>query len=849
MLGKDTIRCSFHLQDHIAETLLSDLPATRYVLITDTNIAPLYLPLFVHALNTRIHRAFPDPTAAPHFITHVIPPGETANALATPPFSHLEAVSLATSSDTSLPPRTYPLSFALQHDRFSAACAGARVVQIPTSLLATVDPAIGGKTAVDTPLGEILTSAFWQPEYIFIDVAFLASLPKRELANGLAEIIKTAAVWDEGAFALLESSTTTLLDSLGDIHAQSLADLASHPLLTPIISSAKTKAAIVSLDPQESHLRNLVNFGHTIGHAVEAFLTPYLLHGECVAMGTVLEAEIARGYGRETGFGQVGERARAASAPEMTTDGLLDRMGIDKKNTTSKLKKIVLLFRIGKTHELRATGIPDDEIRKVLADGVTVVSGIPSRYVKPDLPIPLWELPGVADKGPLPPQLIPSPPVVTHLTANNSGGIPHITLTTPGSQSISNRALVLAALSNGTVKLKNLLHSDDAQVMIAALQTLKAAAFEWADNDETLVVTGSGGKLSLPPPGAEIYLGNAGTAARFPTTACTHVSPSDNSSASDRTVITGNSRMKQRAIAPLVEALSEASADISYFETSGCLLLSIAPKVFLVAHSPLMLPSHPHTPHPFSSIPCGIYTVSKSGVFTIESDASSATYPLAVAAVTGISCVLVSIGFSSLQGDARFAKEVLEPMGCAVVQTAAETTATGPPIGTLKAMGEVDMEPMTDRFLTAAVVGAIATDGGLGGEGGAGKNVLRIRGIVNQRVKECNRINFDAPRFEQVKTFKEWLLPNYENFTTSSDKFDETFVLQTYSAAVELLCCASCYGSLLELSLSVLSQTSYAGVVTAVGEIFHRFATVWTAMNATSGITHALHAAHMVWRN
>ena len=252
--------------------------------------------------------------------------------------------------------------------------------------------------------------------------------------------------------------------------------------------------------------------------------------------------------------------------------------------------------------------------------------------------------------------------------------------------------------------------------------------------------------------------------------------------------------MKQRPIAPLVEALSEASADIKYLSTSGCLPLSIAPtglpggilnldasissqyvssillcapyakqdttlvligkavisQLYIDMTIALMRDFGIHVTRERDpetgallnvyKIPRGVYTVPESGVFTIESDASSATYPLAVAAITGTSCTLTSIGSSSLQGDARFAKEVLEPMGCTVVQTATETTVTGPPIGTLKSMGEVNMEPMTDAFLTAAVVGAVATDGGLGGEGDVGKNVLRIRGIANQRVKECNRI-------------------------------------------------------------------------------------------------------------
>ncbi|KIK91304.1 hypothetical protein PAXRUDRAFT_830959 [Paxillus rubicundulus Ve08.2h10] len=111
------------------------------------------------------------------------------------------------------------------------------------------------------------------------------------------------------------------------------------------------------------------------------------------------------------------------------------------------------------------------------------------------------------------------------------------------------------------------------------------------------------------------------------------------------------------------------------------------------------------------------------------------------------------------------------------------------------------------------------------------------------------RTTLNAPRFEQVKIYKQWLLPNFQKFANVSDKFDEADVLQTYSTVVELLCVTRCYGSLLELSLSVLSQTSHAQVVTAVGEVFHRFATVWTSMNATSTIANALYAAHVVWRN
>lgn len=255
--------------------------------------------------------------------------------------------------------------------------------------------------------------------------------------------------------------------------------------------------------------------------------------------------------------------------------------------------------------------------------------------------------------------------------------------------------------------------------------------------------------------------------------------------------------MKQRPIAPLVTALRNAGSTIDYLESEGFLPLSISPMGKLCGGTVTLdasissqyvssiLLCAPYAAKPTTlvlsgpavisqlyidmtialmrdfgievtrerdsasgdllnvyNIPIGTYRVPESGEFVIESDASSATYPLAIAAITGTRCTLANIGSSSLQGDARFAKEVLEPMGCEVIQTATETTVAGPPRGKLKPRGEIDMEPMTDAFLTACAVAAVATDGGVGegAESGEGKNVTRITGIANQRVKECNRI-------------------------------------------------------------------------------------------------------------
>lgn len=529
-------------------------------------------------------------------------------------------------------------------------------------------------------------------------------------------------------------------------------------LLSVIVGSISVKSHIVTVDERETGLRNLVNFGHSIGHAIEAVLTPTILHGECVAVGMILEAEIARQMGV---LGQVAvgrltrclkaynlpvsiSDPRIASLPAaklLSVDRLLDIMKIDKKNS-GPAKKIVILSRIGKTYEEKATVVPDDAIRRTLCPAVKVIAGIPAN----------------------------SP----------------LQMATPGSKSISNRALLLAALGKGQCKLKNLLHSDDTQVMMNALIDLKGATFSWEDSGETLVVEGGQGSLTAPPNDREIYLGNAGTAARFLTTVCTLVGKESDGQAP--TVVTGNARMKQRPVGPLVDALRLNGSAIQYKESEGCLPLAIAPgglqggKIQLAASvssqyvssillcapyasSPVRLEltggqviSQPYinmtismmrtfgirverhidtvtgAPLDIYTIPQGTYT--NPPVYSIESDASSATYPLAIAAITGTTCTIANIGSASLQGDARFARDVLARMGCTVEQTETSTSVTGPPMGQLRAIGEVDMEPMTDAFLTASVLAAVATVGG----DADGKKTTRIVGIANQRVKECNRI-------------------------------------------------------------------------------------------------------------
>ncbi|KAL4244452.1 Pentafunctional AROM polypeptide [Abortiporus biennis] len=768
ILGRESIHCGFHLVPYIVKTVLETLPSSTYVLITDTNVANLHLSQFDKHFDAAIPKLNVDPK--PRFLTYVVPPGETSKSREGK--AEIEDFLLLNKCTRDIV--VLALGGGVIGDLVGFVSAtfmrGVKFVQIPTTLLAMVDSSVGGKTAIDTPHGKNLIGAFWQPEYIFIDAAFLESLPAREFSNGMAEVVKTAAIWNEDEFASLESRSAEIFAAIQTPSTNnagrtlSTRSNAQQLLLSVIVGSISVKSHIVTIDERETGLRNLVNFGHSIGHAIEAVLTPTILHGECVSVGMILEAEIARQMGvlSQVAVGRLTRclkaynlpvslsdprLARLPAARSLTVDNLLDIMKVDKKNSGPQ-KKIVILSRIGATYEQKATVIPDKVIAKTLSEAVKVVSGVPSK----------------------------SP----------------VKMATPGSKSISNRALLLAALGEGTCRLRNLLHSDDTQVMMNALVDLKGAKFSWEDGGETLVVEGGSGSLSVPEKNKEIYLGNAGTAARFLTTVCTLVRASDSE---QRTVITGNARMKQRPIGPLVDALLANGSPITYVESVGCLPLSITPgglsgariqlsasissqyvssillcapyakqrvTLELVGGQVISQPyidmtiammrefgvdvvreKDPNTGALLNvyTIPQGVYK--NPSDYNIESDASSATYPLAIAAITGTECTISNIGSSSLQGDARFAKEVLEPMGCEVIQTATETTVKGPPIGHLKALGLVDMEPMTDAFLTASVLAAVTASSPLPSRellDGRGLNATRIVGIANQRVKECNRI-------------------------------------------------------------------------------------------------------------
>lgn len=164
---------------------------------------------------------------------------------------------------------------------------GIQFAQVPTTLLAQVDSSVGGKTAINHPLGKNMIGAFYQPRYVLIDVATLATLTERDFIAGLAEVIKYGMIYDGDFFSWLEENIAVLLSQ--DREA----------LVYAITRSCQIKAQIVEQDETENSIRAILNYGHTFGHAVEQ-LSGYgtFLHGEAVAIGMVVAAKLSCQLGR-----------------------------------------------------------------------------------------------------------------------------------------------------------------------------------------------------------------------------------------------------------------------------------------------------------------------------------------------------------------------------------------------------------------------------------------------------------------------------------------------------------------------------------------------------------------------
>lgn len=238
---------------------------------------------------------------------------------------------------------------------------GINFVQVPTTLLAMIDAAIGGKTGVNHPQGKNLIGAFYQPRLVLIDPDVLKTLPVREFRAGMAEVIKYGVIWDAQLFSQLEKCER--LDQLSDLDRNLLQEILSR--------SCQAKADVVSKDEKEAGLRAILNYGHTIGHAVES-LTGYrtVNHGEAVAIGMVAAGQIAVELGlweqdlQKRSLALIVKAGLPTQLPaEIDLAAILDTLQTDKKVKSGRVR-FVLPTQLGAT--TITDQVPSDLIWKVL---------------------------------------------------------------------------------------------------------------------------------------------------------------------------------------------------------------------------------------------------------------------------------------------------------------------------------------------------------------------------------------------------------------------------------------------------------------------------------------------------
>ncbi len=319
---------------HIGAGLLADaslipdpLVKGKAVVITNTTVAPLYLERVLAGLRARGATCIPV----------VLPDGEAYKSWET--LNRIFDELLAQRCERKTP--LIALGGGVVGDLTGFAAAtyqrGVPFIQMPTTLLAQVDSAVGGKTAINHPLGKNMVGAFYQPQVVIADMDTLRTLPPRELAAGLAEVIKYGFLRDAEFLAWLEKN----IDRLNAREPEALA--------FAVERSCQNKAEVVAKDERETGDRALLNFGHTFGHAVETGVGyGEWLHGEAVAAGMVLAARFSEklGYiGKADVQRVVDVLARAklpVAAPDLGVERYLDLMGHDKKVEGGKIKFILL---------------------------------------------------------------------------------------------------------------------------------------------------------------------------------------------------------------------------------------------------------------------------------------------------------------------------------------------------------------------------------------------------------------------------------------------------------------------------------------------------------------------------
>jgi 3-dehydroquinate synthase len=320
----------------------------KCLIVSDTNVGPLY--------GRAVSAALEEAGLAPSLFE--IPAGESSKCMAQA--ERIYTYIIEKGLDRRSP--VFALGGGVVGDLAGFVAAtymrGVPFVQMPTSLLAQVDSSVGGKVAVDHPLGKNLIGCFYQPDAVFIDLDFMKSLPEREISTGLGEIVKYGIIYDEAFFRFLEE------------HRQQVLSLEDRAAVHMIARSCEIKAAVVSQDEKEAGLRRILNFGHTMAHAIEQE-THYEAynHGEAVAIGMAgaVDISVQLGLLRPEDAARITALIRDMRLPvkaeSCTVDAMYEEIFHDKKTVNGRVNW-VLADRIG--HTVIRSDVPEDVVKKAM---------------------------------------------------------------------------------------------------------------------------------------------------------------------------------------------------------------------------------------------------------------------------------------------------------------------------------------------------------------------------------------------------------------------------------------------------------------------------------------------------
>ncbi len=610
---------------------------------------------------------------------------------------------------------------------------GIDFIQVPTTLLSMVDSSTGNKNAVDTAYGKNTIGTFYPPRDILIDPNFIKTLPQEQFSNGMAEIIKIAATSNIELWEFINSRP---------IHQQ---EETKDDLLEMIRLSVNTKKRIVEGDPTEKggankNSREVLNFGHTLGHAIES-VTQWN-HGKCVALGILLETLITRDGNPVTPY--------------------LTRINLLKCLETYQLPIVIPDFSTEQLELIRKFISNDKKSGRLVT--VTEIGDWTSLVIKPE------DVDQVFEK-----------------SRNVScQGVPEVKsrldISLPGSKSITNRALLLAAVADGVTQVENILISDDTVHMIHALRQLGVILKQI--NSSTILITGTNGVFTPKHKTTSLYLGNSGTCVRFLTamvSAC--LSPDY------QVVITGNNHMLKRPIGDLTDTLitqgvkleflteknylpimitsSETSWSGEQLEVAGdkssqyiSALLMVSPLLgksttVKILDNPVssgfinltLLVMEEFGAQVDISVEGGYirYNISSSGyhqetgIYQVEADATAAIYPLILSCVTGKHIVLTNLTSNNTQPDNSLILKTLDLLNIEVDQDKKQTRLNPMDIFKNRLIEgdtiNLDLNS-SDIFMTVVVFICCWFY-----HNKLSKKTFNITNIANQNIKECKRIS------------------------------------------------------------------------------------------------------------